>query len=76
MNALARWKILLALIATFATGAITGGFSHRTRDQGRRASRLTAAPAVNAYSGSIAEGTSFEFGTGRQDRFDPDANGK
>ena len=26
MNALARWKILLALIATFATGAITGGF--------------------------------------------------
>jgi hypothetical protein len=26
MNALARWKILLALIATFAAGAITGGF--------------------------------------------------
>ncbi|MFZ0918244.1 MAG: hypothetical protein WAN04_15230 [Candidatus Udaeobacter sp.] len=26
MNALARWKILLALIATFAIGAITGGF--------------------------------------------------
>ena len=26
MNALTRWKILLALIATFATGVITGGF--------------------------------------------------
>ena len=26
MNALTRWKILLALIGTFARGAITGGF--------------------------------------------------
>jgi hypothetical protein len=39
MNALARWKILLALIATFAAGAITGGLltGRVTNDAVRRA---------------------------------------
>jgi hypothetical protein len=50
MNALARWKILLALIATFAAGAITGGFltgrvtkdAVRRAEQPRQPSTLTA----------------------------------
>jgi hypothetical protein len=50
MNALARWKILLALIATFAAGALTGGFltgrasrdAVRCAEQPRQPSALTA----------------------------------
>jgi hypothetical protein len=50
MNALGRWKILLALIATFAAGAITGGFltgrvtkdAVRRAEQPRQPSTLTA----------------------------------
>jgi hypothetical protein len=51
MNALARWKILLALIATFAAGAITGGFltGRVTKDAARRAEqpRQSAPLTVN-----------------------------
>lgn len=51
MNALARWKILLALIATFAAGAITGGFLavRGTKDAVRRAEqpRQSAPLTVN-----------------------------
>ena len=49
MNALARWKVVLALIATFAAGAITGGFltgrvikdAMRHAEQARQPSALT-----------------------------------
>jgi hypothetical protein len=39
MNAVSRWKILLALIATFAAGALAGSFltGRATRDAVRRA---------------------------------------
>jgi hypothetical protein len=49
MNALARWKVVLALIATFAAGAMTGGFltgrvikdAVRHAEQPRQPSALT-----------------------------------
>jgi len=50
MNALARWKVVLALIATFAAGALTGSFLTgrairdvaRRTEQPRQPSSLTA----------------------------------
>jgi hypothetical protein len=76
MNALARWKILLALIATFAAGAITGGFliGRVTKDAVRRAEQPR--PSGSIDSELITAAAPIEAGTGRQDRFDPDANGE
>jgi hypothetical protein len=50
MNAVARWKILLALIAIFAAGALTGSFltSRAVRDAPRRAEQPRQPSALTA----------------------------
>jgi hypothetical protein len=50
MNAVARWKILLALIAIFAAGALAGSFltSRAVRDAARRAEQPRQPSALTA----------------------------